>query len=132
MLFGGGVGEVATPNTTTAQAIKLETRPRCIAGSSLAEQPRQANRFGSGAETTAGPQIMIVVGSLDRGVIATCVDTARASCGVEHYNSSSDTARNTASIRVPTSSFKKICLTCDFTVSGEISRVRAMRLLEQP
>ena len=28
--------------------------------------------------------------------------------------------------------FKKICLTCDFTVSGEISRVRAMRLLEQP
>jgi hypothetical protein len=49
MLFGGGVGEVATPNITTAQAIKLETRPRCLAGSSFAEQPRQANRFGSGA-----------------------------------------------------------------------------------
>ena len=50
----------------------------------------------------------------------------------EHHNSSSDTARNTASVRVLTASFKRIRLTCDFTVSGEISRVRAMRLLEQP
>jgi hypothetical protein len=44
----------------------------------------------------------------------------------EHHNSSSDTARNTASVRVLTASFKKMRLTCDFTVSGEISRVRAM------
>ena len=38
----------------------------------------------------------------------------------EQHKSSSDTARNTASVRVPTSSFKKICLTCVLTVSGEI------------
>jgi hypothetical protein len=38
----------------------------------------------------------------------------------------------TASVRVLTASFKKIRLTCDFTVSGEISSPRAMRLLEQP
>jgi hypothetical protein len=41
-------------------------------------------------------------------------------------------ARTTASVRVLTPSFKKIRLTCDFTVSGEISRPRAMRLLEKP
>ena len=29
---------------------------------------------------------------------------------------------NYASVRVLTSSFKKICLTCDFTASGEISK----------
>ena len=43
-------------------------------------------------------------------------------CDFEHHNSPSDKARNTASVRVLTASFKKICLTCDFTVSGEISR----------
>ena len=47
-------------------------------------------------------------------------------------SSPSDPARNTASARVPTASFKKILLTCDFTVSGEISRARAARLLESP
>src|SRR5689334_2971665 len=46
------------------------------------------------------------------------------------YSSPSDTARDTASLRAVTSSFEKMCLTCDLTVSGEISRVRAMRLLE--
>jgi hypothetical protein len=35
-------------------------------------------------------------------------------------------------MRVLTASFKKILLTCDFTVSSEISRVRAMRLLAKP
>src|SRR3954468_13525231 len=48
------------------------------------------------------------------------------------HNIQSDPARETASVRVPTASFEKIRLTCDFTVSGEISRVRAMRLLEKP
>jgi hypothetical protein len=47
-------------------------------------------------------------------------------------SSPSDPARNTASARVLTTSFKKILLTCDFTVSGEISRARAARLLESP
>ena len=31
-----------------------------------------------------------------------------------------------------TASFEKMRLTCDVTVSGEISRVRAMRLLAKP
>ena len=44
----------------------------------------------------------------------------------------STAARTTASVRVLTASFKKTCLTCDFTVSGEISRARAMCLLEEP
>ena len=48
----------------------------------------------------------------------------------ERYSSPSDTARDTAALRVATSSFEKMCLTCDLTVSGEISRVRAMRLLD--
>src|SRR4029078_7499897 len=71
--------------------------------------------------------------SLDRGTLS-----QRASIlglhhtASKHHNSLSDIARNTASVRVPTSSLKKICLPCDFTVSGEISRVRATRLLEQP
>src|SRR6185369_7095463 len=43
-----------------------------------------------------------------------------------------DPARDTASVRVLTASFEKMRLTCDFTVSGEISRVRAMRLLVKP
>ena len=51
-------------------------------------------------------------------------------CG--HHNNPSDTARNTASLRALTASFKKIRLTWDFTVSGEISRARAMCLLERP
>src|SRR6266851_7963685 len=50
----------------------------------------------------------------------------------EGYSSRSDTARDTASLRVATSSFEKMCLTCDLTVSGEISRLRAIRLLEWP
>jgi hypothetical protein len=50
----------------------------------------------------------------------------------EHHNSPSDPARDTASVRVLTASFIKIRLTCDFTVSGEIFRVRALRLLEKP
>jgi hypothetical protein len=49
-----------------------------------------------------------------------------------HHNSPSDKARNTASVRVLAVSFKKMRLTCDFTVSGEISRARAMCLLEKP
>jgi hypothetical protein len=43
-----------------------------------------------------------------------------------------DPARDTASVRVLTASFEKMRLTYDFTVSGEISRVRAMRLLAKP
>lgn len=38
------------------------------------------------------------------------------------YNSPSDPARDTASVRVLTASFRKMRLTCDFTVSGEILR----------
>lgn len=34
-------------------------------------------------------------------------------------------------MRVLTASFEKMRLTCDFTVSGEISRVRGIRLLEK-
>jgi hypothetical protein len=52
--------------------------------------------------------------------------------GSPYGKSPSDPARDTACARVLTSSFKKICLACDFTVSGEISRARAMRLLERP
>ena len=48
------------------------------------------------------------------------------------HNIPSDPARETASVREPTASFEKIRLTCDFTVSGEISTVRAMRLFEKP
>jgi len=43
-----------------------------------------------------------------------------------------DPARDTASVRVLTTSFEKMRLTCDFTVSGEISKVRAMRLFAKP
>src|SRR4029077_21161820 len=52
--------------------------------------------------------------------------------GYQPRNSPSDPARDTASARVLAVSFKKMCLTCDFTVSGEISRARAMRLLQRP
>jgi hypothetical protein len=52
--------------------------------------------------------------------------------GSQLRSSPSDPARNTASVRVLTASFKKILLTCDFTVSGEILRARAIRLLERP
>jgi hypothetical protein len=44
----------------------------------------------------------------------------------------SHAARNVASARVFTASFPKTRLTCDFTVSGETSRARAIRLLERP
>jgi hypothetical protein len=47
-------------------------------------------------------------------------------------SSPSDAARYTASVRVLTASFRKIRLTCVFTVSGDISRVQAMCLLEKP
>src|SRR5260370_28140352 len=47
-------------------------------------------------------------------------------------NSASDPARNAAAPRVLTASFEKIRLTCDFTVSGEMLRARAVRLLERP
>jgi hypothetical protein len=50
----------------------------------------------------------------------------------ERHINPRDPARNTASVRVPTASFEKIRLTCDFTVSGEISKPRAMRLLAKP
>jgi hypothetical protein len=50
----------------------------------------------------------------------------------EHHKSPSSAARTTASVRVLTANFRKMRLTCDFTVSGEIARARAMRLLEQP
>jgi hypothetical protein len=52
--------------------------------------------------------------------------------GFPNSKSPNEPARHTASARVRTSSFKKICLTCDFTVSGEIPRARATRLLERP
>jgi hypothetical protein len=48
-----------------------------------------------------------------------------------HINPS-DPARDTASARVLTASFEKMRLTCDFTVSGEMSKVRAMRLFAKP
>ena len=48
------------------------------------------------------------------------------------HSSPSDPARDTASVRELAASFEKIRLTCDFTVSGEIWRVRAIRLLEKP
>lgn len=50
----------------------------------------------------------------------------------QHHNSPSDKARDTASVRVLAASFKKMRLMCVFTVSGEISRARAMCLLEKP
>src|ERR1700751_5241372 len=52
--------------------------------------------------------------------------------GPERHSNPRDPARDTASMRVLTASFEKMRLTCDFTVSGEISRVRAMRLLAKP
>jgi len=48
------------------------------------------------------------------------------------HSKPSDPARDTASVRELAASFEKIRLTCDFTVSGEIWRVRAIRLLEKP
>jgi hypothetical protein len=50
----------------------------------------------------------------------------------ERHSNPRDPARDTASVRELTASFEKIRLTCDFTVSGEISKVRAMRLLAKP
>jgi hypothetical protein len=50
----------------------------------------------------------------------------------ERHINPRDPARDTASARVLTASFEKMRLTCDFTVSGEISKVRAMRLLAKP
>lgn len=50
----------------------------------------------------------------------------------QYYSNLSDIARDTASVRVLTESFEKIRLTWDFTVSGEILRVRAMCLFEWP
>src|SRR5260370_1852588 len=41
-------------------------------------------------------------------------------------------ARETACARFSTPSFTKICLTCDFTVSGAMARVWAISLLERP
>src|SRR5262249_426575 len=52
--------------------------------------------------------------------------------GYQTRNSPSDPASNTASARVVTGRFKKMWLTCDFRVCGEISKARAMRLLERP
>ena len=52
--------------------------------------------------------------------------------GIMDHSSLSDLARNTASVRVLTASFKKICLTCDFTVSGETARARATALFVEP
>jgi len=65
-------------------------------------------------------------------VISGAPSSGRRRTVSQHHNSSSDTDRNTASVRVLTPNLKKMCLTCDFTVSGEISRARAMRLLERP
>ena len=59
-------------------------------------------------------------------------DVAISRVASGHHNNPSDTARSTASLRALTASFKKIRLTWDFTVSGEISRARAMCLLERP
>ena len=55
-----------------------------------------------------------------------------AAVAPERHSNPRDPARNTASVRVLTASFEKMRLTCDFTVSGEISRIRAMRLLAKP
>jgi hypothetical protein len=52
--------------------------------------------------------------------------------GSQPRTSPSDQARNTASARVLAASFKKVFLRCDFTVSGESLRARAMRLLDRP
>jgi hypothetical protein len=52
--------------------------------------------------------------------------------GSQLRSSPSDPARNTASARVLTVSFRKIFLAWDFTVSGEILRARATCLLESP
>jgi hypothetical protein len=50
----------------------------------------------------------------------------------ERHINPREAARDTASMRVLTASFEKMRLTCDFTVSGEISKVRAMCLLAKP
>jgi hypothetical protein len=50
----------------------------------------------------------------------------------ERHSSPRDPARNTASVRVLTASLEKMRFTCDFTVSGEMSKLRAMRLLVKP
>jgi hypothetical protein len=62
-----------------------------------------------------------------RGAIRGC-----AAVAPERYSNPRDPARNTASVRVLTASLEKMRLTCDFTVSGEISRTRAMCLLVKP
>ena len=49
-----------------------------------------------------------------------------ASPAEQYYSNLSEMARDTASVRVLTESFMKIRLTWDFTVSGEIFKVRAM------
>jgi hypothetical protein len=50
----------------------------------------------------------------------------------ERHGNPRDPVRDNASMRVLTASFDKMRLTCDFTVFGEISRVRAMHLLAKP
>src|SRR5271157_1916341 len=67
-----------------------------------------------------------------RDVTRRCSRARPANDASERHNNPRDPARNTASVRVLTASFEKMRLTCDFTVSGEISRVRAMRLLAKP
>jgi hypothetical protein len=52
--------------------------------------------------------------------VASAISRSSSWHGFRPYNSPSDPARDTASVRVPTPSFRKMRLTCDFTVSGEI------------
>jgi hypothetical protein len=51
---------------------------------------------------------------------------------LQRHSNPRDPARDTASVLVLTASFEKMRLTCDFTVSGEISNVRATRLFAKP
>jgi hypothetical protein len=60
-------------------------------------------------------------------------DRARpAADASDRHSNPRDPARNATSVRVLTTRFEKMRLTCDFTVSSEISRIRAMSLLAKP
>ena len=62
---------------------RLETRLDVLRGQAPPSSPVKRIAWVGRAETSHGPQIMIVVGiARSRNAIATCVDTRRASCGV--------------------------------------------------
>jgi hypothetical protein len=77
------------------------------------------------ASTSPRPRLSDISGAVLR-----CRPDDLIAC--ELHKIPSEPARDTASERVVTASFRKMRLTCDFTVSGEILRVRAMRLLGKP